>query len=244
MSNSLFNNGSTDPVDYVAKVKEKFKKEDGSIDHEALLLGKAESDRFIDQLKEETKGLRNELNSRVTVEESLSKLLERSTSNNNAPRVEERLPNNTPPPPVNESKGISKDELMSLVKEALETESSKAKKQANIASAVQELESVFGNNYANHLQKKAQELGVSIEFFDKLASESPKALLSLVAERKVDNNLSTPPNGSAINAPGSGGKTYKYYQNLKKADPKAYWSPAVQNEMYQNAAKLGHKFYD
>lgn len=243
MSNtSLFNNGSTTTVDYEAEVKRKYSKEDGTLDYEKLFQGRVEADRFIDQLKEETKGLRNELNSRVTVEESLSKLLTRSTSNNNEPRVEERLPNNTPP--INEPKQVTKDDLMSLVKEALETESSKAKKQANIEAAARELENVFGNNYAGHLQKKAQDLGVSVEFFDKLASESPKALLALVSERKAENNLSTPPQGSVTNAPGNGGKTYKYYQNLKKSDPKTYWSPAVQNEMYQYAAKLGPKFYD
>ena len=241
---SIFNNGhaTTGGVDYVAKVKEKFKKEDGSIDNEAVLLAKAESDRFIDQLKEETKGLRNELTSRVTIEESLSKLLERSTSNNTQQRVEERQPDNTPP--ANAPKPPSKEDIMSLVKEALETESSKAKKQSNIASAVKELEHVFGHNYVAHQTKKAQELSVPVELFDKLASESPKALIALVSERKSDNPLSTPPNGSVVNAQGTSGKNFKYYQALKKSDPKAYWSPSMQNEMYQNAAKLGPKFYD
>lgn len=245
MSTSLFNNNEpTKAVDYEAEVKRKYSKEDGTIDYEKLFQGRVEADRFIDQLKEETKGLRNELTSRVTVEESLSKLLERSTSNNTT-RVEER-PAQVQNPPVNqnEAKAPTKDDLMTLVREALETESSKAKKQANIAQTARELENVFGNNYAGHLQKKAQDLGVSVEFFDKLASESPKALLALVSERKADNAFSAPPNGSVVSPQNSGGKNYKHYQNLKKSDPKTYWSPSVQNEMYANAAKLGPKFYD
>lgn len=242
----LTTKGATAPVDYEAEVKRKYSKEDGSIDYDKLLQGRIEADRFIDQLKEENKGLRNDLTSRVTIEDSLSKLLERSTSNNNEQRVVERLPNpnEAPIPPV-PSQGVSKEEMLKMVREALETESSKAKKQSNLQTAVTELEKTFGPNYVEHITRKANDLGVPVEFFDKLASESPKALIALVSDRKQEGNLSTPPLGSNVNASGvSSGKNYKYYQNLRKNDPKAYWSPSVQNEMYANASKLGSKFYD
>lgn len=241
----LTTKGATTPVDYEAEVKRKYSKEDGSIDYDKLLQGRIEADRFIDQLKEENKGLRNDLTSRVTIEDSLSKLLERSTSNNNEQRVVERLPNpnEAPIPPV-PTQGVSKDEMMKMVREALETESSKAKKQSNLQVAVAELEKTFGPNYVEHVTRKANDLGVPVEFFDKLASESPKALLALVSDRKSEGTLSTPPVGSNVGSPTPVGKTFSYYENLRKKDPKNYWSPSTQNEMYANASKLGPKFYD
>ncbi len=243
---SILTKGTTTQVNYEEEVKRKYSKEDGSLDYDKLFQGRVEADRFIDQLKQENQGLRTDLNSRVTIEDSLSKLLERSTSNNNERRVEERLPNpnEAPIPPV-PSQGVSKDDMMKMVREALETESSKAKKQSNLQVAVTELEKTFGPNYVEHVTRKAQDLGVPVEFFDKLASESPKALLALVSERKQEGNFSTPPVGSNVNAGGAtSGKNYKYYENIRKSDPKSYWSPHVQNEMYANAAKLGSKFYD
>lgn len=244
---SILTKGTTNPVNYEEEVKRKYSKEDGSIDYDKLFQGRVEADRFIDQLKQENQGLRTDLNSRVTIEDSLSKLLERSTSNNNERRVEERLPhpNEAPTPPV-PAQGVSKDDMMKMVREALETESSKAKRQSNLQVAVTELEKTFGPNYVEHVTRKAQDLGVPVEFFDKLASESPKALLALVSERNKEGNFSAPPVGSNVNASGgaSSGKNYKYYENIRKSDPKSYWSPHVQNEMYANAAKLGSKFYD
>lgn len=243
---SILNGGKTTPTNYEEEVKRKYSKEDGTLDYEKLFQGRVEADRFIDQLKEENKGLRNDLNSRITVEDSLSKLLERSTSNNNEQRVGERLPNPSEAPiPPTPTQAASKEDLMKLVREALETESSKAKKQANLATAVSELEKTFGPNYVEHVSRKAQDLGVSVEFFDKLASESPKALIALVSERKQEGSFSTPPHGSSVNQGNTPqGKTYKYYESVRKSDPKTYWSPSFQNEMYANAAKLGSKFYD
>lgn len=228
---------------YVTKVKEKFSKAEGELDSTALLDAKAESDRFIDQLKEELKGLRNELSSRQSVEEALGKLVNRSASNNNT-NVEERLPEtNMNSQKPNES-SLSKEDIMSMVRDALVSESSKASKLSNLKQARSDLEKNLGPNYVAHLTKKAEELGVSTEFFDKLASESPKALIALVNQSNKEV-LSNPPSGSVNSSGNFGGnkKNYKYYDELRKKDSKTYWSPSVQNEMFQMLQASGPDFY-
>lgn len=252
MSDTLFERQETLPSkeEYVVKVKEKFSKAEGELDTAALLDAKAESDRFIDQLKEETKSLRNELSSRQSVEEALGKLVQgntnRSTSNNNQPPVEERLLNEMNSQKPNES-SLSKEDVMSMVRDALVSESSKAKKLSNLQHARSELEKNLGPNYVSHLTKKAEELGVPTEFFDKLASESPKALIALVNQSSSNKDvLSTPPSSNGMNSSinGSGNKkTYKYYEDLRKKDSKTYWSPSVQNEMFKTLQAMGPDFY-
>jgi hypothetical protein len=234
-----------DSVDYVAQAKKKFSKEDGTLDVDALLNGKAESDKFIERLKKEQAQIRNDLNSRLSVEEALSKLVatppNNSTSKNDTPVIDERLSNMN-----EEKKPIAKDDVLAMVREALAQESSKAKQASNIEVAKQELEKTFGSNYVQHLKQRADELGVTPDFLNRLAQESPKALVALVNDSKPKSNLSTPPetnmNPGSMN--NSGGKNFGYYENLRKNDPRKYWSPALQNEMYANAAKLGPKFYD
>lgn len=246
---SIFSNPSStvaEGVDFVEQAKKKFSKEDGTLDVDALLKGKAEADRFIEQLKHETAQIRNDLASRLSVEEALSKLVATpasGTSNNQ--RVEERLPET---PNKETPAALAKDDVLALVREALATESSKAKQASNIEVAKQELEKTFGSNYITHLQKRADELGVNPDFLNRLASESPKALLALVNDGKTStqSNLSTPPETNIMSGTQSnvGSKNYKYYDSVRKSDPRKYWSPSFQNEMYANAAKLGPKFYD
>jgi hypothetical protein len=42
----------------------------------------------------------------------------------------------------------------------------------------------------------------------------------------------------------SGLKTWSYYQNLKKSDPKIYNSARLQQEMHREAMKQGAAFFD
>jgi hypothetical protein len=38
--------------------------------------------------------------------------------------------------------------------------------------------------------------------------------------------------------------TWNYYSNLRRTNPKAYYDPKVQNEMYENRRKMGEeKFF-
>jgi len=246
---SIFSEGTTtshEEKDYVAQAKKKFTKEDDTLDIEGLLNGKAESDKFIDQLLREKQEMRKDLDSRITMEDALSKLYERSTSNRSVTTTEERLPDNDVTTQVT-TPTMGKEEILNMVREALVSESSKAKKQTNLAEARNILEQEFGNNFVMHLDKKAQELGVNREFLDKLAQESPKALVALVKDSNTPSpqGLATPPTSSVNVSQGSGGtrRNFKYYENLRKTDSRAYWSGTVQAQMYKDASSLGPDFY-
>lgn len=246
MTNSIFNqdqktNDDTG-VDYVEQVKKKFSKEDGAIDVEALIKGKAESDRFVKHILNEKQEMRTELENRLKMEDFLAKLSERpGISNAPEPKGEEKPVENE-----HNKSALDKDSVMALVREALNTESTKATKTKNIMESKTELEKIFGNNYAQHLEKKAAELGVNKEFFDKLAQESPKALINLVKEPSNSTGNFTPPNSNTnTNAMAGVGneRSSKYYSDLRKNNPKLYWSTSTQSQMYKDATRLGDKFY-
>ena len=93
------------------------------------------------------------------------------------------------------------------------------------------------------MKLKAQELGVSVEFLQSVAAQSPKAFL---AQLGLDNTSNQAPvvaprndiNPRALNETSGRVKegTYAYYENIRKTDPKAYYSPKIQIEMHRNVA--------
>lgn len=106
----------------------------------------------------------------------------------------------------------------------------------------------FGQNYVAHLQKTAETLGMSTDEMNALAARSPAAFLKLVgAERKpAADNLNPPPSTVSLQprTEVSAGRTRSYYQKLMKTDKARFLSPQVQNEMHEQATRMGEAFFD
>jgi hypothetical protein len=153
------------------------------------------------------------------------------------------------------NKTFSEEDISKLVEEKF-TQAEIARAQANNLDLVRSsLMNTWGQDFVNNLKAKANELGVSEDFLDKLARNQPKAFLKLVdaeaTPQKKESVFFAPPTGmmnTKVNrvdgfAP-SGDRTKTYYDNLKAKDPSSYWSPNVQNQMHNDAIRLGEKFFD
>ncbi len=93
--------------------------------------------------------------------------------------------------------------------------------------------------------KKAAELGLSIEFLKDVAAKSPTAFLNVMGETEkplVESDLTK----SSVNSEGLKRQnnvvlkegTKAYFDNLRKTDPKTYWTPHTQQRIFE-AAKRG-----
>lgn len=209
-----------------------------------------DNEAFIEQLKSETAELRKELSTRMSLEEFFQKSQNnRSASNGeaNSREQEEKISDG------NKTVPLSVD-VAALVREALAQELTNSKKAANIEATKQALIAEWGSDYVAKLESRVDELGIGREFLDDIAGRSTKAVLSLLGinqQEKKDlnamSNLSAPPSSkkatSLSEQPASGIRNRRYYDELKKRDPKEYYTPRNQNQMHKDALELGEKFF-
>lgn len=211
----------------------------------ALAFGKMNSDVHTARLEKELKELREDLAKRVTLEEVLTKINQNKQAE---PKVDNQDTNAKPAP------GLSKEELDKLIldavsKKVIETETEKQAKAA-FEQVSKSLEGVWGPGWKERLDQKRQELGLGREFMTQLAGSQPKAFLSLVGVDAPKSPSASPFDVSTVNTQAlhngtkSGVKTQKYYQEMRKSDPKRYHSKEIAVEMHDQAIKLGEAFFD
>ena len=207
-------------------------------DTEALAKGKYESDQFVDQLQSENKGLREELDRRVTAEDTVDKLLqERSTQQQEGVT--------TPSPQMSEQ------DITELVKQTIVTTRTAETEQNNISEADKAMEDRFGDKRAEWLSTKAAELGVGISFLQSIAAASPRLFLTTVGLDKAPEGQGSVQAGSIntealnVNPISVGAKqgTFKWYEEQRKADPRKFWDPKTQQQLMKDATDKGEAFY-
>lgn len=221
--------------------------------NEDLAKAKLESDRFIEQLKGELAGIRQELSTRETLEKLMDKF---NNTRENQNTNHENNQNSNGGDGENNAKSFSEADINRLVEEKLTAAERARVHNSNIETVRKALEESFGNDYVTHLKAKATELGVTEEYLQNMAKETPKAFLKLVEANgpsgatRVPNSLFSPPTGlqspiksnSGFSPTGTPKKSY--YDELKRKNPSEYWSPAIQNKMHKDAIALGESFFD
>ena len=111
-----------------------------------------------------------------------------------------------------------------------ENQSARTKDQ-NMQKAVTALDAKFGSRTATNqaVSKKAEELGVTVEFLKDMAKTSPDGFLKVMkvgSTEPTGGGIPSDVNSSLIekhapNKPATPG-TYRYYQELRRTDPAAY----------------------
>lgn len=218
---------------------------------EDLAKGKAESDRFIAQLQTEMATLRQELSTRQTLETLMDKI---SSNQGNTQNRQEQNLNSDGGEGTKAVKALTEEDIARLVEQRLSQAEKARIHSANMETARKALIESFGSDYVTHLKAKASELGVSEDYLNNMAKETPKAFLKLMeasGERKATTpGLFTPPASSGLPSPGNkgftptGNRTMAWYENLKNTDKTKYFSQDIQKQMYDDAMRLGESFFD
>ncbi len=197
------------------------------------------ADATIQARNEELQQLRDELNSRVTVEEAIQKL---STTQRQAAQDDSGTGQN---PPKNETPAKpAADDLDSRINEALQKTQRETLVRQNQEIVLLELLKLYGTEEkANEvIRAKAKDLGVSVQFLQSVATQSPKAFfaqLGVNASNETQRNAS--PSRGEVNAAALGLSTgvqpgsYEFYENIRATDPRRYFTPKVQNQLMQDA---------
>lgn len=149
-------------------------------------------------------------------------------------------------PPVNTPEGKSDVDIASLVRNELEKASTEKTFAQNVDSAAKVLVEVYGSEEKANLavRQKAAELGVGVDWLMNIAGTSPSALLGTMGVSPETKSTSTPFSSSeVVRNRGASKKNFKYFEEIRKADPKSYYSAQVRKEMFEARKELGDAFY-
>ncbi len=209
-------------------------------DNTSLAKSFMHKEMHIQSLEKTLQGLRDDLQARLTMEQVLDKI----TKSTNAPN-----PSNAGTPNPDETDAANQftpEQLDSILEKKLSKRDQQTKASQNYKMVNDTLIERLGNeqNAKALIRDKAKELEVAPEFLKQMAEANPKAFLELVLPKQGGHFEAAP--RSQINPilrPQGNVKNDAYYANMRKTDPKKYWSPQIQMEEHNQALKLGADFF-
>lgn len=210
-------------------------------DPEVLAKGKLEADGYIKNLEEQLSQMREDLKKQEYKNEVLDQLQSKAAETTAASNGE---PNNSSTKEQNTTANLSEEDLKSLVEQTLSQREKSALVQSNLELVDKELEGSFGTEAKAQIEKKAQELGMSIDRLRDIAAESPNAFFALIGENKrpVNPMVSGSVRTEGVNMQASTERDWNYYQKLRRENRNLYYTPKVQQQLMDDKARLGDKF--
>jgi len=212
-------------------------------DPETLAKGKLEADGYIKNLEDQLVQMREDMKKQDYQADLLAQLQNKATETTTVNNGESNN-NNGSIDTQNTTGVVDEDTLKSLVEKTLTQREKNSTVQQNLSQVDKELESSFGTEAAATVQKKAKELGMSMDRLRDIASESPSAFFTLIGQ--PEKTFSPMVQGSVrtegVNMQASADRNWSYYQNLRRENPNQYYSPKVQQQLIQDKMKMGDKF--
>lgn len=212
-------------------------------DTEVLAKGKLESDRYIADLENQLKQLREDLSKESYAEKLLQEIRGQATASSNVNTIS---PNDNTAGTTTEGTpaSLSEEDLKSLVNKTLKERDTQAVVANNLKTVEDGLVQKFGTDAKAVVQKKAAELGISLSRLEEIASESPDAFFTLLGEKKPVTN---PMVGGSVRTEGvsfqnTGERDWAYYQKLRRENKSLYYTPKIQRQLFDDKARLGDKF--
>lgn len=199
---------------------------------EDLAKAKLESDRYIDQLKNELNEAKTQIGRAANLEDQFTQLKEEITQlrANSQPKVETR--ENTAPQ-------LSETDVEALVSKVMTRKEAQRSASENVAEANRKVLEAYGSveKAKEVVRAKAVELGLSVDALRDTAASSPTAFLRLVldtqatATGRIDLSRSTVNTSSQQVGSGPKPGTKAYFDKLRKDNPKAAYSEDTYQQM-------------
>ena len=140
------------------------------------------------------------------------------------------------------------EDIESLIADVLTKRDAETRTQKNIAEADKLMTETFGTEAKATLTNRAQELGMSTEYLQNIAAESPSAFMQLMGQAPAKETNSAPIGGTVntlnSNLQGKDERDMKYYLEMMRKNPKQYGTKETQRQMLEDKAKLGSRFFN
>jgi hypothetical protein len=138
-------------------------------------------------------------------------------------------------------------DINAMIDDRMNARTAQEKATGNIRAVDAAMKEKFGDKAKDMLALKATELGVSGQFLQDTAQQSPKAFLSLFGmSDQTSAAVTTATSQSTLNTEAMGNQhqgvkpgTHAYYTELRNSDRKAYFSQKVQAQMNKDMMQPG-----
>lgn len=205
-----------------------------------LAYAKAHADATIEQLKTEQNELRSELQTRLNLEKFLDQLKTSVPQRSNDDSQDHRE--------TDQDKSVmSPEDLERLVVTKLNQLESQKSATQNIDVVRNKLREVYGPNYAQKLKSQAVELGMTEQELQAVAARSPNAAFKLLGldTKRTTEDFTSPPRSQVMSLPRGEKRGFNYYEDIRKKNVHEYFSPKIQNEMFEARKQMGaESFYN
>lgn len=213
-----------------------------------LARGKYEADMFIETLKRQQDELRTDylkLKEDSMARAKLEELLDQF-SKKQQPASSEHTQANVD----NQKPLLDTTEIETMIESKMEARELSRRQEQNVNTVMSRLKERYGNNYQNVLNEQAEALELTKEDINALARKSPAAFFRTIGldEPERKENFQSPPRSTqrsdSFHQKGNTKRTWSYYQELKKSNPKVYLDPKTTNQMHKDYLELGKEFED
>jgi hypothetical protein len=214
-------------------------------DPEVIAKGKLEADAYVKTLEEQLAQMREDLGKQDYASELLTQLQQKAPNPTVGNTVESNNNNESGTyADDNTNHSVDDEQLKSLVEKTLTEREAKATVDQNLSVVVTQLEELYGTEANATVQKKAQELGMTLERIEDLAKESPSAFFALLGENKVPTKslAHTSIRTEGVNYQNTGQRDWAYYSQLRRENKNMYYTPKVQQQLLEDKQRLGSKF--
>ena len=211
----------------------------------ALARGKYEGDLHIDNMKRSQDILR----------EDYTKLREQSVTGPNLKEVLDQYMADLKQSQSNNQTHVQEDKsvfdetkVQEMVKNHIQANKQLEREEANASKVESRLQQAYGANYKQSTKEQLDSMGMSVDFFNQMARQSPDAVFNALGLNNQKGELfQAPPNStqSSFGTRNTGSaKTWSQWEKLRKTDPTTYWQPRSQTQLFKDHAQLGQAFED
>ena len=224
---------------YLPEMLEKFKTP------EAIALGKARADNYVkilerrlDEMRDDYIKERESNLSKARLEELINQLSAKQSISEEPPAKEEHQP-------------FDPKQIESLVSSQIQAHEMSRQQTQNFKMVEDRLRERYGSNYKTHLRNQIDDLGITEQELNEMARKQPKVLLRTLGADKLperdpyQNPITSTQRATDTFTPTSTQKrTWSYYEDLKKKDPKVWLDRKTAIQMAKDAEELGDAFMD
>lgn len=199
---------------------------------EDLAKGKFLADQTVEVLKAKLDEMKKELNTRMSLESFKTEL------------EALRQPREEAPPAVTPDANpiLDDSKLESMLEALLSKKEAQRRAETNKEKVTRVLSEQFGEQANLVINRKAQEVGMTVPELRDLAYRSPSAFFRLVGVTETERNPDRPliPQ-SSVHPDNQSSPVHgrKYYEELKRTNPKVYFNEKTTIQMMKDMAALG-----
>jgi hypothetical protein len=210
-----------------------------------LAKGKYEADLYIktlerkfDQLREDYVKLDTDYKTREKLEELMDRINKPNQSSNEQPLVNDR----------DKRPSLDPEQIENIFSKKLQEYELSKKQTENLNAVKVRLKEQLGTNYQAALKQQIEDLGLTEDDVNALAKKSPAAFFKTLGLDQLpqQESFQPPPRSTQRNdsfkPKGADVRDWDYWQNVKKTDPKRYYTPETNIQMLKDYEDLGPKF--